>query len=776
MVRPLQVLLVDGSEPDAALIFQALERGGLRIQGRRVDTALDLRLALEGTTWDLLLTDFNLPGFDGLGVLDLLRETGLELPVIVLSGFLPEETAVQIMKSGAHDLVRKDHLALLTPAVERALNEATRRRERAQSEEALNTGNYRMKIILDSLVEGVAQYDRAGRLQAANASAKRFLPEVSLAELERLSLDGDGAPWAAGTHPLTLALKAGIPATQVVMGIRKDQGAPVWVSLNATPLLYPSREPWGVVLSFTDITEQRQVSRRREVVADLLQMAQRATDEAKLGEDMANRLALWSGCAAVGIQVQDGAGLRCHGTHGFPKNGPGGALPRAVIFSGHASRARAGKAEAAALKALARLGFEAVAFLPIHLGEDRLGLLQFLDPRPDCFADLPLASLEEVAGIAANILAKALAEKALRERAEALARSRAMLAQAQALAGLGTWELDLPKGSRQWSPETYLHWDCDPAEPVPTRNGLLRKVHPEDQDAFTAFQEALRLARYPLELEFRVITPSGATKHLFTQAIPLTGPSEPPGRIQGATMDITNRKQSEVALRDLDKLSAKAQMAAYIAHEINNPLAGIRNAFLLLEGAIPADHPHRSYVPLITREIDRIASIIRTMYHLYRPDPTSRRKVILDEVFHDLESLLAPKCRAHAATIAFDRTGMAVDGTVNEGLFRQVLFNLIQNAVEASPAGGVVTVEARSGLGRLEVSVADEGGGIAPDLAEHIFKAGFTTKIDKEISGLGLGLSTCRSLVETMGGTLAFQDRQEGPGTVFTVRLPFGDS
>jgi signal transduction histidine kinase len=512
------------------------------------------------------------------------------------------------------------------------------------------------------------------------------------------------------------------------------------------------------------------------VVADLLEMTHRSVGEDQLGEDMASRLALWSGCAAVAICVQDGSGLRRHGTRDFPEACPVEPLPSVPILTNQATHARGGMAEAALLRDLAGLGFASAAFLPIHLGEDRLGLLQFLDPRPDRFTDLPLVALEEVAGIAANILAKALAEKALRERAEALARSRAMLAQAQSLAGLGSWELDCTTDRRQWSPENYLHWDCDPAQPVPGLEGLLRKVHPEDQGAFHAFMEALRLARYPLELEFRVVAPSGAVKHLFTQAIPLTGPSEPPGRIQGATMDITSRKLSEMAVRDLGKLSAKGQMAAYIAHEINNPLAGIRNAFLLLEGAIPADHPHRSYVPLITREIDRIASIIRNMYHLYRPDPASRRKVIIDEVLHDLESLLAPKCRAHAATIAFDSTGMAVEGTVNEGFFRQVLFNLIQNAVEASPPGGVVMVEARSGQGRLEVAVADEGGGIAPEIAEHLFQAGFTTKVDSEMSGLGLGLATCRSLVESMGGTLAFQDRPGGPGTVFTVRLPFGDS
>jgi len=238
-------------------------------------------------------------------------------------------------------------------------------------------------------------------------------------------------------------------------------------------------------------------------------------------------------------------------------------------------------------------------------------------------------------------------------------------------------------------------------------------------------------------------------------------------------MDITTRKQSDLALRDLARLSAKGQMAAYIAHEINNPLAGIRNAFLLLEGAIPAGHPHRSYVPLITREIDRIGSIIRTMYHLYRPEPGSSRKVVMPEVFFDLESLLAPKCRGQGATIAFDQSGLREVGALNEGFFRQVLFNLIQNALEASPQGAEVTVRARSGEGWLEVAVGDRGPGIPPEHAEQIFHSGFTTKLDTQMSGLGLGLATCRNLVETMGGTLAFRDQEPGPGTVFTVRLPF---
>ena len=85
---------------------------------------------------------------------------------------------------------------------------------------SLRTSNYRLQIVLDSLVEGVAQYDRAGRLQAANASARRILPETELGELERLSLREDGTRWPDGTHPVVRALRAGEACTGLIMGIR----------------------------------------------------------------------------------------------------------------------------------------------------------------------------------------------------------------------------------------------------------------------------------------------------------------------------------------------------------------------------------------------------------------------------------------------------------------------------------------------------------------------------------------------------------------------------
>jgi signal transduction histidine kinase len=244
------------------------------------------------------------------------------------------------------------------------------------------------------------------------------------------------------------------------------------------------------------------------------------------------------------------------------------------------------------------------------------------------------------------------------------------------------------------------------------------------------------------------------------------------GHLFAAARDITERRQLDAALKEMEKLSAKGQMAAYIAHEINNPLAGIKNAFTLLERAIPEDHPQAHYRGLIKREIDRIAGIIRTMYHVYRPQTSTQTEVSLLEAFQDVQSLLEPKLRSAGVELVLDLPGQGMVAPMNPGLLRQVIFNLVQNAVEASPSGGTVTLGAARRPGELLITVADTGHGIPPELQERVFESGFTTKQDSGMSGLGLGLAACRSFVESAGGSLAFQANASGQGVRFDVRLP----
>lgn len=142
MKLPISLLLVEDSEDDAELIVMELVRGGYSPSFRRVETAAAMRAALQegpqpGKAWDAVLSDFRLPGFSAEQALNLLRESGQDLPFIILSGVVGAEEAVQLLKRGAHDFLNKDSLVRLVPALERELREAQERQQRRRAEEEL---------------------------------------------------------------------------------------------------------------------------------------------------------------------------------------------------------------------------------------------------------------------------------------------------------------------------------------------------------------------------------------------------------------------------------------------------------------------------------------------------------------------------------------------------------------------------------------------------------------------------------------------------------------
>lgn len=237
--------------------------------------------------------------------------------------------------------------------------------------------------------------------------------------------------------------------------------------------------------------------------------------------------------------------------------------------------------------------------------------------------------------------------------------------------------------------------------------------------------------------------------------------------------DITERKRAQALDTATEGILAKGRMAAYIAHEINNPLAGIKSAFRLVADAVPATHPQHRYVELIQQEITRIGNIVKTMYELYKPTSTTPTDILVESVLNDVATLLAPKARAHRAHISVELPDRELRATVQSDLLRQILFNLIQNALEVSPAQGQVVCSAQALEGRLQVQVRDEGPGITGEIAPRIFEPGFSTKnaVGGQM-GLGLGLGSARKLAEGMGGTLVFANNTNGKGCTFTLDLP----
>ena len=155
--KDLRLLLVEDSPDDAALVRQALHLAGLTLVLRQVASAAAMAAALAEERWDLVVSDYNLPGFSGTDALRLLREHSPDTPFIVVSGYIGEEAAAALMKAGADDYVMKDNLARLAPAVERSLKEAQTRAQGKLAQLALRESETRFKAIASNIPGTVLQ-------------------------------------------------------------------------------------------------------------------------------------------------------------------------------------------------------------------------------------------------------------------------------------------------------------------------------------------------------------------------------------------------------------------------------------------------------------------------------------------------------------------------------------------------------------------------------------------------------------------------------------------
>lgn len=175
MSKPLRLLQIEDSESDADIILRLLMQAGFEVFSHRVEDAEGLRHALEDPTWDVIIADYHLPGFDAPGVLRILQECGNDIPCIVVSGKMGEETAVEMMKSGAHDYLTKNNLTRLAPAVERELAEAAGRRESKRAQEELRGSEERLALAVDATQIGTFDfYPQIGKLIWSKFARQHF--------------------------------------------------------------------------------------------------------------------------------------------------------------------------------------------------------------------------------------------------------------------------------------------------------------------------------------------------------------------------------------------------------------------------------------------------------------------------------------------------------------------------------------------------------------------------------------------------------------------------
>lgn len=172
MKQPLRVLVVEDSEFDAKMLVRLLDRGGYATAYERVQTADDMTRALVEKQWDLILSDYNLPGFNATLALQLLQATRLDIPFIIVSGGIGEDIAVAAMKSGASDYLMKGNLARLVPAVERELRDAAVRQARRRAEAELRESEQRYRLLWETATDAILLMDTRSEILFANPAVQ----------------------------------------------------------------------------------------------------------------------------------------------------------------------------------------------------------------------------------------------------------------------------------------------------------------------------------------------------------------------------------------------------------------------------------------------------------------------------------------------------------------------------------------------------------------------------------------------------------------------------
>ncbi len=265
----LRVLLIEDSEDDALLLVRTLRRGGYDTTWERVDTAADMEAALDGRSWDLVISDHSMPAFSSSAALGLLRSKGfVDLPFIIVSGQIGEDAAVAAMKAGAHDYLMKDNLARLNSAIERELREAGVRRERRRAQVALGASETRFRMMVEQSPLSTQIFSPDGRTLRVNRAWEE-LWGVRLDQIPGYNVLRDPQLVEKGIMPYIERAFAG--EATAVPPVMYEPGASIpnvshvahrWVQA----FIYPVRDVDGkiqeVVLVHEDITERREAEEK----------------------------------------------------------------------------------------------------------------------------------------------------------------------------------------------------------------------------------------------------------------------------------------------------------------------------------------------------------------------------------------------------------------------------------------------------------------------------------------------------------------------------------
>ena len=365
-----------------------------------------------------------------------------------------------------------------------------------------------------------------------------------------------------------------------------------------------------------------------------------------------------------------------------------------------------------------------------------------------------------------------------RRHEQAMQRSLTLLAEAQRLARMGSWEWDIRTDKMVWSDELYRILGREPGS-LATLQSYHEAVHPDDAASVRRVLAAAIQARKSFFFDHRMIRPSGELRWLSCRGHFVQDGAALPERVFGTAQDTTEKKQMEERLHLSDRLVSLGALAGGVAHEINNPLMYVTGNLDFTARklkALPANvQPLVAGLDEALNEArhgaERVRRIVLDLKGFSRPDEDELGPVDLTRIVELAVNMTWNQIRHRAQFRKDVERAPKVIG--NESRLGQVLVNLLMNAAQAieegAPERNEISVRAyQIPDGRVALEVADSGAGIAPEVRARVFEPFFTTK--PVGTGTGLGLAICHSIIASLRGEIELVP-QSGRGATFRILL-----
>ncbi len=787
MGNPLRVLVVEDSEDDTLLLQRTLQRGGYDLTLERVDTAADMSTALNEQSWDVIISDYNLPQFSGLAALELLKDKQVDLPFIIVSGAIGEEVAVEAMKAGAHDYVMKDNLARLIPVIERELREAEVRRERKRAEEALRQSEERLRVIFDNVPVPIFTKDRAGRYTSSNVYNLSYWSHDPVG-----NTDADLLPpeFAARVRADDLQVMETGQELVIEEQFPSPHGTRSQI-VRKVPLRDAEGNIVGILGIAHDITERKQaeeeVHRRNRELAllnSIIAASVTSLEPEELLETACRKLAEAFGVpqvsAALLNQEKTTATIVAeHLVEGQPMvlqhSWSVTTDPSFQYVLTHKAPLviddTSTEPHLVAIRDMLReRGITSMVMLPLIVQHQVIGSLRLGGLEPRSFSNEEISLAWSVADQVAGALSRTRLDKERRQLSTAIEQT------AESVIITDTQSTILYVNPAFERVSGYKRAEVVGLRPSILNSGKQPAAFYQDLWATISAGKVWQ-GRFINKKKDGTLYTDEATIN------PVRGETGDIVNYVSVQRDITHELKLEEQYRQAQKMEAVGRLAAGIAHDFNNLLTAINGFATLIQNELSSADPLQELVDKILQSGGRAADLVRQLLAFSRKQVVRPQVLNLNTVVANMDKMLQRIIGEHIeleTVLTPDLWSIKADPSQLE----QIIVNLAVNASDAMPDGGQLTIETANVIidqdyaaehldaqpgEHVLLCVSDTGTGMSEEVRSHIFEPFFTTK---EVGkGTGLGLATVFGIVKQSNGHIWVYS-EPGHGSDFRVFLP----